>query len=525
MSPDVPVEGPGGDPWTVLDRMQDGFFAVDADWTITYANGRARDVLGAAMTDDTAADIEGRNLWEAVPTAVDTVFEERYREAMRTQEPVSFESRFDPLDVWFDVRAFPSASGLSIYFRDITEQKRLQQERTESLHALQRLYAISSGRDRAFEAKVQAILELGCEYLGLPNGFLTRIEDGVQTVEASVGDHPRLRVGESCPLDEAYCKRTVELDHLTTVVNAAEEGWSDDPAYDRFELDTYIGGRVQVEDALYGTLCFAAEDPHPGGFSDTRRIFVELLTRWVGYELERRRADTALERERNRLDEFASVVSHDLRNPLSVAEGHVELAAEECDTDHLDAVTRAHGRMRRLIEDLLTLAREGDRAVEAEAVPLADAAGAAWENVDTGGARLVVETDRTVRADPGRLGQLLENLFRNAVEHGSTGSRTESGDAVEHGSAVEPDDGTATLTVTVRAVEGGFVVADDGPGIPEEDRERVFETGYSTEDEGTGFGLAIVEQVADAHGWTVRATESAAGGTRFEVTGVGTADG
>ena len=69
-------------------------------------------------------------------------------------------------------------------------------------------------------------------------------------------------------------------------------------------------------------------------------------------------------------------------------------------------------------------------------------------------------------------------------------------------------------------LENGFYVADDGPGIPEADREKVFESGFSTSEEGTGFGLAIVNEIVAGHGWEIRATESEAGGARFEITGV-----
>jgi signal transduction histidine kinase len=76
------------------------------------------------------------------------------------------------------------------------------------------------------------------------------------------------------------------------------------------------------------------------------------------------------------------------------------------------------------------------------------------------------------------------------------------------------------VTVRVgRLADGtGFYVEDDGPGIPDADRDGVFHRGYSTSDEGTGFGLAIVATIADAHGWTVTATAGADGGARFEVT-------
>ena len=234
----------------------------------------------------------------------------------------------------------------------------------------------------------------------------------------------------------------------------------------------------------------------------------------------------ALEHQFERMAEFASVVSHDLRNPLDVARGHLELVAEECDSDHVATVDRAHGRMAELVDDLLTLARTGDPVEAPETVALAALARESWLTVDTGAATLRVESDRAIRADSGRLRRLFENLYRNAIEHGVTGSaRAADGAPVtdETGDADGAD--TDAVTVTVGVLDGppgerGFFVADDGPGIPRPDRDRVFEGGYSTAPDGTGFGLRIARQIAETHGWELTVTDSEAGGARFEARGV-----
>ncbi|ELZ39806.1 fused histidine kinase with gaf domain/response regulator receiver [Halorubrum tebenquichense DSM 14210] len=498
--------------------MADGFFALDADWTVAYANEQGRRILRSAMSDGAVGpgeSVEGRNLWDSIPGSTETEFHEQYHRAMETQEPVSFDSYYEPLDTWFEARVFPSESGLSVYLRDVTEQRELERRQRESLRAIQRLYAVSSDHERSFEEKVEAILTLGCEYLDVPNGFLTRIADGTQHVEVSHAEHPLLQPGKSCPLDEAYCKRTIERDDLLTVVNASEEGWTGDPAYETFGLETYIGGKVEVDGERYGTLCFAATTPRGEPFTDTQRTFVELLTRWVSYELERQRAAARLERERDRLEQFASVVSHDLRNPLTAARGRLDLLADETDSEHVEPIERSLSRMETLIEDLLTLAREGNDVDDPKPVDLAALARDAWETTDDGDGTLSVTVDEfEILADEARLRQLLENLFRNSVEHGSTGSGTESADGVEHGGE------GVTITVGATASGDGFYVADDGEGIPESEREEVFETGYTTTSDGTGFGLNIVAEIVDAHGWSVRAVESAEGGARFEITGV-----
>ncbi len=206
-----------------------------------------------------------------------------------------------------------------------------------------------------------------------------------------------------------------------------------------------------------------------------------------------------LERQNDRLENFASIVSHDLRNPLNVAAGRLALARDERDSEHLTAVGRALDRMDQIIEDMLLLTWGGQEidADEVEACAVGEMAEACWSQVETNEATLVLEEPPTVQASEGRLRQLLENLFRNAVEHAGE-----------------------DVTVTVGPTDGGFYVADDGPGIPEEERESVLEAGYSTDEEGTGLGLSIAKTIVEAHGWTLSIGESEAGGARFEITEV-----
>jgi len=201
----------------------------------------------------------------------------------------------------------------------------------------------------------------------------------------------------------------------------------------------------------------------------------------------------------NRLETFASVVSHDLRNPLEVAETYLETARETGEDEQFDRVAQALDRMRTLIEDVLELAREGRVIDDRERTTLESVATAAWETVDGGEATLTVENgEATLRTDPDRLRQALANLFRNSIEHGGT-------DATIRVGTLGNADGT------------GFFVEDDGPGIPDEEREDVFEPGVTTDQDGTGLGLAIVQRVVEAHGWTVAVSEGDTGGARFEV--------
>jgi signal transduction histidine kinase len=210
---------------------------------------------------------------------------------------------------------------------------------------------------------------------------------------------------------------------------------------------------------------------------------------------------TELKRKNERLDEFTSVVSHDLRNPLNVAQGHLELVREERDDEHLAVVASAHDRMEALIDDLLRLARASEAATETDVVDLKSLLNGCWGNVDTADAILDIDIDRAVDGDETRLKQVFENVFRNSIDHGR-----------------------ADVTVTVGELDDGFYIEDDGPGIPASDRDDIFDAGFSTSPDGTGFGLSIVKQVIEAHGWAIDVTEGSDGGARFEITDVAFAD-
>jgi PAS domain S-box-containing protein len=205
-----------------------------------------------------------------------------------------------------------------------------------------------------------------------------------------------------------------------------------------------------------------------------------------------------LERQNERLDQFVSVVSHDLRSPLALASSRLELAAEECDSPSLADVADAHERMERLIDGLLAFARTDSDALDRTVVDLPALVEECWETLRSEDATLVVETERSVRADPDRLRQLVINLLSNALDHCGPDVTVRVGDL--------PDD-------------EGFYVADDGPGVPEDDPTGVLEAGYSTAQRSPGLGLSVVTQVADAHDWEVRVTDGDEG-ARFEVAGV-----
>ncbi|RYY63272.1 MAG: PAS domain-containing sensor histidine kinase, partial [Chitinophagaceae bacterium] len=108
----------------ILDRIKDGFFVMDENWIITYGNRYVEDMLGISKED-----YLGRNYWESFPEAKGTPYDEQYHKAMAENVPVHFEAYFPPFERWFSVDAYPSRDGLSIFFRDVTEKRIVEEER------------------------------------------------------------------------------------------------------------------------------------------------------------------------------------------------------------------------------------------------------------------------------------------------------------------------------------------------------------------------------------------------------------
>lgn len=216
---------------------------------------------------------------------------------------------------------------------------------------------------------------------------------------------------------------------------------------------------------------------------------------------------------------FASTFAHDLRTPLLVARGHLELV--EGDTDRIEGIETALDNVERIVDEMVTLARDWQAVRPSDTTLLGAAAHSAWEQVSSDGAHLRVESDRPIAADPNALNRILVNLFTNAVRHGPPTVVQEEGTPGQRvSSAVETarwarDNG---FVVTVGALSDGFYVEDSGTGIPEELEGSVFEPGVTTG--GTGLGLPIVRRFADTYGWTVDATTTPQGGARFSFRGV-----
>jgi len=487
----------------IFEQTQDALFLVDVSGGDTFRIQRVNRTY-EELTGFSTTDVGGKTPREIVGDEQGAGVESRYRECVETGEILEYDEAIaiDGETRHWHTRLVPIVEDDTVVqlvgaTRDVTDRREREREIEAYNRALRTVYDVISDTDRSTAEQVADLLAHGREVLDLEYGSLSQVQDGEYTFEVVEAPDDLFEAGDTVALSSLFCERTVTNEQTVVVADAAE---TDFAAYDEFTewgVVSYIGAPVVVEGEVYGTLCFCGHEPRTDGFADWEVTLINLMSQWVGYELERHRRTERLAAQNERLDEFASMVSHDLRNPLNVAKSRLELARDECDSAHLDQIERAHDRMDDLIDDLLTVARETETVPDTEPVDIAAIVEECWANVETEESTLVVETDRTVEADRGRLKRVFENFVRNAVEHGD-----------------------GTVTVTVGELADGFYVEDDGPGIPEAERGGVFDAGYSTSVDGTGYGLNIVEGIVDAHGWEIRVVESTKGGARFEITGV-----
>jgi len=212
-------------------------------------------------------------------------------------------------------------------------------------------------------------------------------------------------------------------------------------------------------------------------------------------EIKNREAE--LERQNEQLRNIKQTLSHDITNQLTVANGGLELYRETDDSDHLDRVDHSLSRIEELLEHVLEFSDQNITDIDSESVSLRNIVTDAWSVITVEDAEFRLNESKRIKADPSYLKQLFENLFKNAVEHNDQ-----------------------SVSISIGMLPDGFYVEDDGQGIDLEDADKIFESGFSTVHNKTGFGLAIVEQVVRSHDWEITVVEGSDGGTRFEITGV-----
>ena len=188
------------------------------------------------------------------------------------------------------------ASRLVAIATDITEQRERQAALRANNESLQQLARLAANDGLNQRETIERVLELGADRLGLSLGYLSRIDGSDYEIQTLVGDHDIVQEGVTVDLDHTYCRRVVEDGETLGIRDAAEEGWGDTVPYKTGGIACYMGGAIHVDGELYGTLCFADDEPRTEPFSDAEQTFIEVLLQWVSREVERRQREDELER-------------------------------------------------------------------------------------------------------------------------------------------------------------------------------------------------------------------------------------
>jgi PAS domain S-box-containing protein len=475
----------------MVDETGVGVAAYRSDGRYDYVNDAFADLLGT-----TRDAIVGQPIWSVNPRFDRERFDAYWDSfgAGETQTAETVLERTDGETIPVQTTTTQAEIGDRVYhfgtIQDISERKR-QERSLSALLATTREFMEAEDQDAVAERAVETartVLDQSTTGVWLYDEDADRLSPVAATASAEelFESVPPYERGEGLTWRAFEQGEAVVYDDVQT-----------HPA--RYNPDTPIRSQISLPLGSYGVMNIGSTEP--AAFDDVDVSLAELLAVNLEGALERaQREDTLRDQRRElahqneRLEEFAGIVSHDLRNPLNLARGKLQLALRTGDTQHLEDADDALDRMEGLIERTLSLARQGQIIGERTTVSLDEVARACWHTTETPESSLEIVEPVEVSADEERLSQLLENLFHNAIEHAGE-----------------------SATIRVGPLDGGFFVEDDGPGIPSSDRVSVFEAGFSTAEGGNGLGLSIVSLIADAHGWSIEIADSEEGGARFEL--------
>ena len=472
----------------VLERVSDAFFALDRDWRITYANSEAKR-LGRVERDD----VIGRTFQEVAPDFVGSVFEERYRYAFEHDEPVHFDAPFPAFDAWFEVSAYPDADGLSVFFRDISERKRAEQELRSSLGA-----RVEAERAlRTSEERYRQIVETSREGI-----WIVDADSRIVYANASAADLHGTTVEDLVGRDSRELVDPEQLDLLEAQIERRRRGHSD-----RYEL------RVRRSD---GTMFDAVMSASPLP-SDTGEYVGALVITSDVSERRRLEEEARQAQQMDAIGRLAGGVAHEFNNLLLVIEGYAALAlgrepSDPALRDDLEQIAAAAQGAKTLTRQLLAFGRK--QVLQPRLLDLNDVvAGTAklvapliGEQVEL--ARRLAPHLRAVRADPRQLEQVLINLVLNARDALAGAGRI----VIETANVELDDDGGPAPYVALR-------VCDSGSGIDEETRSRLFEPFFTTKaaGAGSGLGLATVYGIVQQSGGRIEVESDVGRGACFTI--------
>jgi PAS domain S-box-containing protein len=452
----------------IWESMTDAYIMLDRHYRFTYANQAATQVI-ASLTNLAPEEILGKSHWDLFPYLTGSVVEQEYRRALTDQVAVHLEIWYEPTKNWFESHVYPFREGLGIYFRDITDRKVAETVRIQA----------EQDRDHFFNLSIDLLA------IGNFDGCFIRLNPSWEKV---FGYTPVELMAEP------YLNFIHPDDRASTVEAAQDIGTNKSVL--SFE------NRYRCKDGSYRWLLWnAMPSPERGLFYAIGRDITD-----------KKQAQAALE-ERNRdLDSFTHIVSHDLKAPLRAIanlskwiEEDLEGALTEDTQQQMNLLRSRVYRMENTISGLLDYARFGKIESKIESVAVAQLLAETVDSLAPPAAfSIAIAPMPTFDTKRLLLSQVFANLIGNGIKH--------------H----DRSDGSIQISVQDQGDFYQFAIADDGPGIALEDRERIFtifQSGNSQNRlDSSGIGLSIVKKIVEAETGTIRLESSLEQGTTFYFT-------
>ena len=456
----------------ILSSITDGFAAIDRDWRFTYVNPQAEVILRRRRED-----LLGRSHWDEFPGSIGTRFEREYRQVVKTGEPATFEEYYPPLDVWFEIHAYPSDGGLALYFQNINQRRQAEKTLRES------------------EERFRVLLEGARDHVLIlmdTDGVILDWQGGAErilgwTQEEAIGRHGSMIFTAE---DRANGIDTKEFARAFDAGVAADIRW-------HLRKD---GSRLFADGVMT-----RLNDPD-GRLRGFAKVFQDATARKVAEDTLARQAE-ALKQADIRKNEFLAMLAHELRNPLAAIRNALGVAKSggKADLDWgLEVIGRQLRGFTHLIDDLLDVSRITQGKIQLRK-SLCDA-GPIIRHAAEAVAPLIREKKHELilgladgvlplEADSIRLEQILVNVLTNAAKY------------------TQPE-GRIELLAGVVGGEIVIEVKDNGVGIAADQLPRMFELfaqadrSLARSEGGLGIGLTLVQSLTEMHGGTITATSA-----------------